>query len=67
MIYRSNGEMMKKTEALTPKSSTPPAVEYLGFSTPIRTCSTIEEGIKSFEELEERRRIQRERPFAYKD
>jgi len=40
----------------SPSSTTQKDVRILGFFTEVKTCDTIEDSLKSFDELEERRK-----------
>ncbi len=44
----------------------PPAHQYLGFNCEINLCDTIEEALKSFDDLEKLRKGNSSKPFAYK-
>ncbi len=44
-----------------------PTHNYVGVFAELKTVDTIEEALRSFDELEERRRIRKSKAFAYKD
>lgn len=59
-IFKAPGILEPAPKQLGPNG------KYVGFFWPLQTCDTIQEGIDSFDKLEEKRRIKMEKPFAYK-